>query len=72
MNRYREFTIKQQVIFYTVTLLVASACIYLDFTHEAKRSGVGQQTEAIKLEPAKRIFSGNEVAHSTFASFEFK
>ena len=71
MNTYREFTIRQQVIFYTVTLLVAGACIYLDFTHEEANPGVGQQTEAIK-KPAKQIFSGNEVAHSGFTFVEFK
>ena len=72
MNTYREFTVKQQIIFYVVTLLVAGACFYLDITHELGASKNGTQTEAAKFEPAKKFFSGNEVAHSTFAAFEVK
>ena len=72
MNTYREFTIKQQVIFYAVTLLVATTCVYFDLNHEEGTSHKEAQPEAVKSEPANNFLSGNEVAHSTFAAFEFK
>ena len=72
MNTYREFTIKQQVIFYAVTLLVASTCLYFDINYEQGAPSKENQSEAIKSDSNKTFLSDNEVAHSTFSDFQFK
>ena len=72
MNAYREFSVKQQIVFYAVTLLIASFCIYLDLNHDLLVSSKEAPSEAVKIDSTKKFLSGNEVAHSTLASVEFK
>lgn len=72
MNTYKEFTVKQQIIFYAVTLLVASVCFYFDINHGRNISSTEAETEAVKIESSQKFLSGNEVAHSTFVNFAIK
>lgn len=66
MDTYKEFTFKQQIIFYLVATVIVVACAYYDFEHSSKRQEASVSAHSSSIEQGKLIKSNYEVAHSTF------
>jgi len=69
MNTYREFSLKQQFIFYAICTFLVGVCVYLDFATGNLPRHKFQHTSSI-TETVNKHVSSYEVAHS--ATDEFK
>lgn len=67
MDRYHEFTPKQQVVFYVVSTILVCACVYFDFKQGNFPQDANISSQLSRIESQKINKPSYEVAHSTFA-----
>jgi hypothetical protein len=67
MDRYQEFTPKQQVVFYVVSTIIVCACVYFDFKQGNFPHSNTISSQSSSIESKKINKPGYEVAHSAFS-----
>ena len=72
MDTHKEFTAKQQIIFYVVSTLVVAVCAYFDFKNDALYSHNEIHTQSTNVAPVKKHLSSYEVPHSANAKFSIQ
>jgi len=64
MDTHKEFTVKQQIVFYVVSTLLVAVCVYFDFKNDNITKHTQAHTQTISIDHVKNNLSSYEVAHS--------
>jgi len=64
MDTHKEFTLKQQVVFYVVSTLLVATCVYFDFKNDNYRYHKETQVHSTTMDSVNKHLSSYEVTHS--------
>ena len=70
MDTHKEFTVKQQIVFYVVSTLVVATCVYFDFKNDNITRHTQPHAQTISIDHVKNNLSSYEVAHSAKTDFK--